>query len=122
MRIDPVRIKALCRRQGISLNELLKRSGVSKTAYYSLTRRGIVIPKSLLRLCKTLGTEATALLDSLDKEAIKDLVLKEELSLLLRRYTSANRENLWHTLLLLEENPVNRLNRALKRSSHVNIY
>lgn len=115
MRISPTHIKKLCHERGLSLNTLLKQAGVSKTAYYSLTNRALVVPITVLRLCKTLGVNPSVILEPLDNATITVKLLQHKLEQLVRTNPLADRDNIWHTLVLLDEAPSQRLNRALQR-------
>ncbi len=118
MELASERIRALCRKKKLSLNSLLRAAGVSKTAYYSLKRRRIMVPISALRICKVLDVEPPAILKSISTDTISTLLLQEKLEQIMRRHRNADRENIWHTLLLLEEKPIARLNRALLRGTY----
>lgn len=117
MQLAPKRIQEFCRAKRLSLNQLLKQAGVSKTAYYSLKRRGVVVPFTVLRLCKVLGVEPKEILSSINTDVIASLLLRERLEEIIHQNPKADRDNVWHTLLLLQDKPITRLNRALLRGS-----
>ena len=56
MRIDTNNLKRLCLERRIRLNDLLKQAGVSRTAYYSLTRKESVLPKTATEKEKSKAT------------------------------------------------------------------
>jgi transcriptional regulator with XRE-family HTH domain len=55
MHLAPGKIKTLAKKNGLSLDSLLKKAGVSKTAYYHLVRSENLLPKSILALARVLG-------------------------------------------------------------------
>lgn len=55
----------------------------------------------------------------MDNETLAHVrLLQQQLDRTMAQYPEANRENVWHTLLLLEEDPWQRLNRSLKRGRY----
>lgn len=118
MRISQSVIKKLIKNKGLSIDQALLQAGVSKTAYYSLTRKESILPKSLQDLAKFLQVKPSTLLEeeSTEERLIRRLLKK--LELILQKNPLANRENVWHTLLLLQEKPIERLNRGLLRAQN----
>ena len=115
MRYSPERIRHLCASRGITVTELLRRSQVSRTAFYSLMRRPSIIPESATAIAATLGhTE----LDLLEVGSRADVAARAR-ARLARKICSADSEiafeNAWHTLTLLEMTPVERLEGSLRR-------
>jgi lambda repressor-like predicted transcriptional regulator len=115
VRLSAERIKALCESRGTCLGPLLAAAGVSRTAYYSLVRKESVLPKSVGAIARTLGVPPRAILDELPAAERKARDLAEEVDRIVRRHPGASREDVRHTLLLLEEPPIERLRRALIR-------
>ncbi|HEX5037116.1 MAG TPA: helix-turn-helix transcriptional regulator [bacterium] len=116
MRFSTDKTRDLCRRRGLTLQELLKKAGVSRTAYYSLSRRENLLPGTLQKVARALGVTSRALL-LWDEERLQRLRrLAAETDEILGKHPEADRDNVWHTLLLLEENPWKRLNRGLLRA------
>ena len=115
MRLSSARVRRLSLDRGESLSAVLRRAGVSRTAFYSLARRGTVLPKTVLALAKTLGVSPSAILESPAPESASDptMRLREAQSIVQR--TGASFENVWHTLCLLDLDPLERLNRSLIR-------
>ena len=120
MKLSGTAIKHHCRKQGSSLVAMLSDAGVSRTAYYSLTRRDSVLPRSVHAMAHALGVNPTELLE---EERIPTRVeaadLLEKANRVLSHYPNASFENIWHTLMLLRESPVERLNRSLRRGRNV---
>jgi hypothetical protein len=87
---------------------------VSSNAYYSLARKESAVPRSISKLADVLNVPVSKLM--IDEEAM----LEEQLRLLAEvdRIASADpaldRDTVRHTLLLLDEPPLNRLRRALR--------
>ncbi len=115
MRLDPRRIKALCRLEGLTLQGLLQEAGVSRTAYYSLVRRDSVLPQSVRALAGTLGVTPSAILDEPPAEVWRARALLRQAQRIVERNPGASFENVWHSLVLMEEPPVERLRRSLLR-------
>lgn len=122
MQISREKIQELCRAKGLNLAQLLKKGKVSKTAYYSLLRKDSVLPKSILSIAKELQAQPSAFLEEENPHLAKIKKLQEELDSILQKYPRANRENVWHTLLLLQQKPEERLNRGLTRAQKFNFY
>ncbi len=122
MRLSAEKVKTLCQNRGLRLGELLLRAGVSRTAYYSLVRKNSVLPNSVLALAETLGVRPSRLIDEPEPETrrVKDLLSR--LDEILAAHPGADRDNVWHTLLLLQEPPVDRLNRGLLRGQGTSVY
>ncbi len=65
MQLSSAKIKKRCAQRRVSLGDVLKQAGVSRTAYYSLARKKSVLPKSILRMASHLGVNPSALLDNI---------------------------------------------------------
>src|SRR5882672_4007566 len=115
MKLDDEAIRRRCAARGVTLSLVLREAGVSRTAYYSLRRRDSVLPKTVLSLAAVLDAPASELLDDSRSEDRRGR----------RRVNAAKRiageshgttfKNVWHTFALLDEPPLERLNRALRR-------
>jgi transcriptional regulator with XRE-family HTH domain len=116
MRLSEDNIKNLSRARNLSLNALLKRASVSKTAFYHLLHKESVLPRSIDALAETLGVRASALLEENDRKSSRALRLLEEADRIAGSDPSLDRDNVRHTLLLLEEKPIERLRRSLIRA------
>lgn len=122
MRLSGTTIKGLCRRQGTTLNSLLKEANVSRTAYYSLARKESVLPKSILAIAQRLDVKPSAFLEEDNPAARRMRTVLNDVSTTLQRNPEANPDNVRHTLLLLYEKPVDRLRRALIRAQAVHLH
>ena len=115
MKLDADRIRNRCSRRGISLQALLDEAGVSRTAYYSLVRKDSVLPRSVRALAGTLGVRPSALLVEAGPEEWRAQAMLRKAQRILKRNPGTSFENVWHTLVLLEEEPAERLRRSLLR-------
>jgi transcriptional regulator with XRE-family HTH domain len=116
MRLSGENTKKLCGARSLSLNALLKRAGVSKTAYYHLIDKESVLPRSVDALAAALGVQPSALLEESDRKSRRALRLLEAADRIAGSDPSMDRDNIRHTLLLLEEKPIDRLQRSLLRA------
>lgn len=116
MRLSVPKVRELARSRGVSLAEALRRSGVSRTAFYALARRRSLLPKTIRALSEALGVEPDDLLDAAPEppEVVAERRLRAAREIL-RRHPDASFENVWHTLTLLDLPPAERLNRSLTR-------
>lgn len=116
MRLSGESIKRLCRAKETSLNALLKRSGVSKTAYYHLIDKDSILPRSIDALAAALGVRPSALLEETDLALRRAVRILEATDRIAAGDPTMDRDNIRHTLLLLEEKPIERLRRSLLRA------
>jgi transcriptional regulator with XRE-family HTH domain len=115
VRLSPDRIKKLCARRGASLQSFLQSAGVSRTAYYSLIRRDSVLPRSVRAMAGLLGVAPSAILEEEPPVPGRARALIREAGDVLALHPRATFENVWHTLVLLDEPPIERLRRSLLR-------
>lgn len=115
MKLAVARIKKLCSRRGLSLQALLKSAGVSRTAYYSLARKNSVLPGSVGAIAGALGIDPSAILEEAPPAEWRAQVLLREARSVLARHPGASFDNVWHTLVSLEDPPIERLRRSLLR-------
>ena len=109
-------MKSLARDRGESLSRLLRRAGVSRTAFYSLSRRNSVLPKTVLALSPALGVSELELLETVSRSDDVDYRNRlREAQRIVGNSPEASFENVWHVLCLLDLDPVERLNRSLIR-------
>jgi transcriptional regulator with XRE-family HTH domain len=114
VKLSSARIKKLCRSRGIGLGDLLRRAGVSRTAYYSLVRKSSILPKSADALAATLDVPPSRLIEEPDHlEKARRILL--QVDRVMSRHPEASREDVLHTLRLLELKPIERLRRGLLR-------
>jgi AcrR family transcriptional regulator len=116
MRLSGENTKKLAGARSLSLNALLNRAGVSKTAYYHLIDKESVLPRSIDALAAALGVRPSALLEDADRKSRRAIRLLEATDRIVAHDPSLDRDNVRHTLLLLEEKPIERLRRSLLRA------
>jgi transcriptional regulator with XRE-family HTH domain len=109
------RLKKLAEKRGLSLNALLARAGVSKTAFYHLAHKSSVLPASLRQLAETLSVRPGAFLSEDSPDVAKVSRVLELTDRIVAGDPKLDRDNVRLTLLLLEEEPILRLRRSLIR-------
>lgn len=122
MHISTQSLKKIIKNNGLDIKSVLKKAGVSKTAYYSLVKKESVLPGSILAIAKVLQVKPTAFLEN---ESASERKMKrglKKLENIMKKYPCHERENIWHTLLLLQEKPIERLRRGLRRGQKLNLY
>ncbi|HEX4825858.1 MAG TPA: helix-turn-helix transcriptional regulator [Candidatus Polarisedimenticolaceae bacterium] len=115
MKLDPEAIRGRCEALGLPLAQVLRRSGISRTAYYSLARKESVLPKSVVKLAKALDATPAEILDGRpfeERRAERRLRRAKEI---VRRHPKLDFHDIWQSLVLLELPPGERLRRALRR-------
>ena len=122
MRVAADRIRALCARRGMSLQAFLESAGVSRTAFYSLARRRSILPASLQAMARRLGVPPSRLLEETSPAETRAQAMLAEAAGVLTRHPQATFENIWHTLVLLDEPPVERLRRSLLRGRAADLH
>ncbi len=115
VKLSRERILEACRDRGLGLGDLLSRAGVSRTAYYQQLRKDSVLPRSILALAAALSVPPSALLDETELQTRRARSLMSRLESILAAHPGTDRDNVWHTLILLEQAPIDRLNRGLLR-------
>ena len=116
MRLSSERIKRFCRSKGVPLGGLLATARVSRTAYYSLVRKGTVLPKSVHSLASALGVTPTEILEEQSLAQRRLLAVMAEVGHIAKGHPRASPEDIRLTLLLLDEKPIDRLRRGLRRA------
>jgi transcriptional regulator with XRE-family HTH domain len=116
MRISPDKLKALCKEKKQNLKLVLHNAGVSRNAYYSLARKNSVLPKSITAIAHQLDVQPSAFLEEGSHLQQRAQRLLATVDRIMKRHKKADRDTIRHTLILLEEKPVNRLRRALLRA------
>jgi transcriptional regulator with XRE-family HTH domain len=116
MRLSSAKLEALREAKGLTLNALLRISGVSKTAYYHLLNKESVLPRSLESLAAALGVKASAFLAEGEDAKRRMMRLLRRAERVRRHESGLDPENIRHVLLLLEDRPIDRLRRSLIRA------
>jgi transcriptional regulator with XRE-family HTH domain len=122
MKLAALRIKKLCKKKGLTLQALLDSAAVSRTAYYSLARKDSVLPASVRAIAGELGVAPSAILDEAPAAEWRTRALLRRAGRILEHHPRASFENVWHTLVLLEEAPVDRLRRSLLRGRAADLH
>lgn len=118
MRLSGSLVRNLCARRGRRLGEVLRKAGVSRTAYYSLARKDHVLPGSVLRLARELGVRPGDVLeDEAERQAAMRRLAAESREI--ARSVKGDSENVRHTRILLGLEPAERLRRALLRGGRI---
>lgn len=121
VKISMDKVEYECRRRDLNVGEMLREAGVSRNAFYSLARKDYVVPPSLIRIAERLDITVSALLEETDTPVERMKSLAAESERISRRHPGVDRDNIRHTLLLLDEKPVERLRRALRRGRFVDL-
>jgi len=122
MRIDLARLRKLAGKRGLSLAALLAKAGVSKTAFYHLVHKSSVLPASLGALAETLAVKPGAFLTEQNPDVAKIRSILNLTDRIVAGNPKLDRDNVRLTLLLLEEEPVQRLRRSLTRGRKSDLY
>ena len=121
MKIDLEQLKTLSAEHGCTISALLDSAGVSRNAFYSLTRRESVLPGSILAIADYLKIPPSTFLVDEGSLAQKGRALQRRVEEIALRHRKADRDTIRHTLILLQEEPVERLRRALRRAGSIDI-
>jgi hypothetical protein len=119
MRISLDKVEYECRRRDLRVGELLREAGVSRNAFYSLARKDYVVPLSLIRIAERLNIPVSDLLEETDTPVARMRSIAAEAARIAERYPEVDPDNVRHALILLNEKPVERLRRALRRGRFV---
>lgn len=115
MKLSLDKVGSICRENGTSVGSMLRDAGVSRNAFYSLARKKSVVPRSLARIANHLGVSISDLLEEspTSTELMNSLIAETER--IAERHSYVDRDNVRHTLISLEDKPIDRLRRALRR-------
>jgi len=105
----------------MGLGDLLIRAGVSRTAYYSLVRKSSILPKSVEALSAALEVPSVRLLEESDRLRRVRKIL-HMVDRIVAEHPGASREDVLHTLLLLDQKPIERLRRGLLRGRRTRLH
>ena len=122
MKLSTGRIKKLCASRGITLSRMLEQANVSRTAYYALARRGSVLPGSVRAIADQLAVNPSRILVEAGPDERRAQALLRIARKVVRKNPGASFENVWHTLMLLEEPPIDRLRRSLLRGRSLDLH
>ena len=121
MRIALERLKRICAEQKLTLSELLQTSGVSRNAFYSLARQDSILPRSIRTIAHRLQVPPSSFLIDDGSDIQKGLSLISQVQEIVTQHADIDPDNIRHTLILLQERPIDRLRRALRRAGRINI-
>ncbi|MFC1629080.1 hypothetical protein ACFL3H_08215 [Gemmatimonadota bacterium] len=121
MKIDLEKLKFLSTENGCTISALLDSAGVSRNAFYSLARRESILPGSILAIADYLNIPPSSFLIDEGSLLQKGLALQKRVEEIAFRHREADRDTIRHTLILLQEEPVERLRRALRRAGNIYI-
>lgn len=99
---------------------MLRDAGVSRNAFYTLARKNFVVPQSLIRISDVLEVSVSQLLDDVMTPRHRMKRILSELNGIVKRHPRVDCDNVRHTLLLLDDKPIERLRRALQRGRRLN--
>ena len=122
MKLSSEKLKKICKNNKLTLTQLLNEAGVSKNAYYSLISKDSVLPKSVIAITNHLNVKPSAILEEEHSQEGKIQRILGMLENILKRHKNVDRDNVYHTLILLQERPIDRLRRALIRARKFNIH
>ena len=120
MKVAEDRLKYICAKRGMSISELLSQSGVSRNAFYTLARKKNILPRSITAIADTLNVSASDFMEVELSPTEKTRKLYSEVDRVKKAHKDVDPDNVRHTLQLLEEQPVDRLRRALTRAQRFN--
>jgi len=120
MKISSAKVNKLCKEKKLNLNRMLADAGVSRNAYYSLLRKESILPKSITAIANYLEVSPAEFLESEHSNVITTKKRYKQAEDIHNRHKWADMDNIVHTLLLLEEPPIERLRRALLRGRQFN--
>ncbi len=122
MYIGQNKLKELCRKKNLSLRELLIKANVSKTAYYHLVYKETLLPNSVHAMADVLNVRPSVFLEEVNPEKEKIQKIAVMTDKIIADFPELDRENVRHTLLLLHEEPIERLRRGLIRGRKFNLF
>jgi transcriptional regulator with XRE-family HTH domain len=122
MRLALDKVKKLCAKRGVNLTALLREAKVSRNAFYTLSRKPSVLPKSVQALATALDVKPSAFLEEKETPSDEARSLIAQIDRIERKFKIHDRDNVRHTLLLLREKPFDRLRRALIRAQKPHIH
>ena len=115
VKISSTKLRLLCAERHMGISSLLREAGVSRTAFYSLARKGSILPRSIERIAAHLQVRPSAFIDDDGSlfQRVRDLQSQTEAIHQTNR--KLDRDVIYRTLANLELAPLERLRRALIR-------
>ena len=121
MKISIDTLRRICCERGVSLSTMLDRAGVSRNAFYHLARKDSVLPESVMRIARELGESPLRFIDEEPSPEEEMRQLADETDRIVANHRGVDRDNVRHALILLREEPILRLERALRRGRRPDI-
>ncbi|OHD68905.1 MAG: hypothetical protein A2W19_11105 [Spirochaetes bacterium RBG_16_49_21] len=115
MRINSSVLRKLYKDKGLLLKDLLEKSGVSKAAYYNVLYKSRLLPGSIYDLAQVLDAKPSIFLEEENPEEKKIMKVLQTTEEIMDECPGLDRDNVRHTLILLNETPIERLRRGLTR-------
>lgn len=122
MRLNTDKVKRFCRERRIRLGDLLQEAGVSRTAYYSLTRKESVLPKSVCRIAQRIGVSPLCFLEDPAEPVRRIRELQRRTDAICREDPACDRDVVFRTLMNLDLPPIERLRKALIRGRQPHLH
>ncbi len=122
MQIDLPRLRDLAGKKGLTMTALLMKAGVSKTAFYHMLHKDSVLPASLRSIAGTLSVRPSAFLTERNPDVTKIRRILALADRIVADDPRLDRDNVRLTLLLLEEEPLRRLQRSLIRGRKIDFH
>jgi hypothetical protein len=121
VRVSRRKLNRLCARGNTNLSRVLDKAGVSRNAFYSLARKDCVLPSSIRAIAACLNTRPSDFLEDEDERLAKAHLLLRTMNRIALRCPGVEADAIRHVLVLLDEEPVERLRRALLRAQTTHI-
>mgnify|MGYP001564467091 CR=1 FL=1 len=122
VKISMTSLGRICAARGISMSALLEKAGVSRNAFYSLARKENILPNSIRAVAAHLGVKASEIIEEEDARVAGARVMAGKIDRIVAKHPDVDRDNVRHMLLLLQEQPIERLRRALIRAQKSDIH
>ena len=120
MKLSLDKVSDICSEKSINTADMLREAGVSRNAFYHLARKDTVVPRSVVQIADYLGVPISDLLEESPTPGARIRDIMSETKRIQGKFRDADRDNIRHTLLLLDEKPVERLKRAIRRGRSFN--
>ena len=120
MRLSIDIIKKLCAEKGCTVQQLLRDAAVSKNALYTLARKKTVLPRSVHAIARSLRVSPAELLTEYSPTEQMHAVIRDAAAIA-ERNPKADPDTIRHTLILLQEEPIERLRRSLLRGRKITV-
>jgi len=120
MKLSHEKLKALCQKKQLSIKKMLARAGVSRNAFYSLLRKDSLLPGSVTAIADFLGVPPAEFIAPDKTDVFQTKKQYRQAKEIHDKHSRSDPDNILHTLILLDEPPIERLRRALRRGRQFN--